>query len=176
MKQIEKRSDFLMNEKEYFRIIHQKTAALFQAACMGGAYFGGVSMAAVEALGDYGFHLGMAFQIVDDCLDILGNTESIGKTAGLDIYKSDVTLPTLYLFQSLKDAERKTLLGNGVERRPEAVEKIKRMALDTGVIDRAMEKAREFTEKALEGLRSVRECPFKDSLVQLTSFNLERGR
>src|SRR5687767_13415217 len=75
MKQIEKRQGFLMPEKEYLRIIHQKTAALFQASCMGGAYFSGLGHEVIEKLGDYGYRLGMAFQIVDDCLDLIGDTE-----------------------------------------------------------------------------------------------------
>ncbi len=82
MKQIEKRNHFALSEEDYFKIIHKKTAALFQAACMGGAYFSGAGMEGVQKMGEYGFNLGMAFQIVDDCLDIAGETEHLGKTAG----------------------------------------------------------------------------------------------
>ena len=74
MKQIEKRADFFMDEKEYLRIIHQKTASLFQAACMGGAYYSGLGQDKIEKLGDFGFRLGMAFQIIDDCLDLTSDT------------------------------------------------------------------------------------------------------
>ncbi len=81
MKQIEKRKSFLMSEDQYLKIIHQKTAALFQAACMGGAYLSGAGPESIKNLGGYGFNLGMAFQIVDDCLDLVGETESLGKTA-----------------------------------------------------------------------------------------------
>jgi len=69
MKQIEKRHHFLMSETEYLKIIHQKTAALFQAACMGGAYLAGADQTVIDPLGAYGLGLGMAFQIVDDITD-----------------------------------------------------------------------------------------------------------
>src|SRR3989338_5601371 len=100
MKQIERRNNFLIPEEEYLRIIHKKTAALFQASCMGGAYFSGTSKENIEKLGRYGYGLGMAFQIVDDCLDIVGETATLGKTAGLDVNKNEVTLPMIYLFSS----------------------------------------------------------------------------
>ncbi|MBI3315459.1 MAG: polyprenyl synthetase family protein [Candidatus Omnitrophica bacterium] len=176
MKQIEKRNDFSMSEKEYFKIIYQKTAALFQAACAGGTTFSGASREVVESLGNYGFNLGMAFQIVDDCLDILGSTESIGKTAGLDLYKNDVTLPMLYLFQSLGDAEKKAFLGTNGKREAYGMDRIRQMALDAKAIDRAMEKAREFTDSSLESLKTVNDSIVKESLSQLSYFNLDRGR
>src|SRR6185436_19051249 len=82
---------------------------LFQAACMGGAYLSGLDLGSVEKAGRYGFNLGMAFQIVDDCLDLTGETQTLGKRAGLDLTKHDMTLPVLYLFQELAPAERSAL-------------------------------------------------------------------
>ncbi|HTL71378.1 MAG TPA: polyprenyl synthetase family protein, partial [Candidatus Eisenbacteria bacterium] len=151
MKQIEKRKNFLIDEREYLKIIHQKTAALFQAACMGGAYFSGADPATIEKLGDYGYRLGMAFQIVDDCLDLTGETESLGKTAGLDVYKNDVTLPLLYLFRDLPEAERASLLagaggnGNGHSNGNGAgspLARIRDLAKRHRSVEKAMEKAR----------------------------------
>ncbi len=176
MKQIEKRNDFLMDEKQYLKIIHQKTAALFQAACMGGAYFSGTGKENIEKMGDYGFCLGMAFQIVDDCLDIVGDTESLGKTVGLDIYKNDVTLPLLYLFQALKDAQREALLKEMQHGSDGLFEKIKAMAMETKSIERAMEKATEYIDQALLNTKKLPDSVYKDSLVSLAHFCLERAR
>lgn len=176
MKQIERRNNFLISEKEYLKIIHQKTAALFQAACMGGAYFSGAGKESSEKLGSYGFRLGMAFQIVDDCLDLVGETESLGKTVGLDIYKNDVTLPLLYLFQSLSAREREGLLGELQKDGAGLFEKIKQLALQNKAVDRAMDKAREYIEGALGDLETVKDSAPKESLAHLAHYCLERVR
>ncbi len=176
MKQIEKRNNFLMSEQDYLKIIQQKTAVLFQAACMGGAYFSGTSKENIEKMGDYGLQLGMAFQIVDDCLDLIGETESLGKTVGLDIYKNDVTLPLLYLFQGLKPAERESVLAEIQNGGPALFEKIRKLALESKSVEKAMDKAREYAEKALENLTGLKDSPYKESLAQLAVHCLERAR
>jgi len=176
MKQIEKRNDFLMSEDTYLRIIRQKTAALFQAACMGGAYFSGMAMPRVEKMGRVGYNLGMAFQIVDDCLDIVGTTEALGKTTGLDILKNDVTLPALYLFQTLKETERRSLFKRMEEAAPVLFEEIKNLALETKSVDRAMAKARGYLEEALIELSVIGESRCKESLQNLAYHCLDRVR
>ncbi len=176
MKQIEKRNNFLMPENEYLKIIHQKTAALFQAACMGGAYFSGTDKVNVEKLGQYGFSLGMAFQIVDDCLDLTGKTENLGKTAGLDIVKNDVTLPLLYLFRELTASERETLLRSIQKDGRAALENVRALAIEKKAVERAMNKAAEYIESALKSLDGIPESAFKESLAHLTHYCLERIR
>ncbi len=174
MKQIEKRKAFLMSEEQYLKIIHQKTAALFQAACMGGAYLSGTSKENIASLGNYGFNLGMAFQIVDDCLDLIGDTESLGKTTGLDIYKNDVTLPLLYLFRSLTDAERTAL--DGQNNGHETFQKIKNLAVQKKSVEKAMLKARNYTELAIESLKPLKDSACKESLYSLANYCVDRVR
>ena len=176
MKQIEKRNDFLIHEEEYLKIIHKKTAALFQAACMGGAYFSGTGMDNVNRLGRYGYALGMAFQIVDDCLDLVGETETMGKTAGLDVYKNEVTLPLLYLFFDLDEAKRREIFTEIEQGDPSAHQKIKALAIETKAVERAMQKAREFTESCLQEIGPLTDSPHKESLRYLTDYCLERVR
>jgi octaprenyl-diphosphate synthase len=184
MKQIERRKNFLIDEREYLKIIHQKTAALFQAACMGGAYFSGAGQETIEKLGDYGYRLGMAFQIVDDCLDLTGETESLGKTAGLDVYKNDVTLPLLYLFRDLPESERAALLagangrnghsnGNGSDA---PLGHVRELARRHRSVEKAMDKAREYVGGAIEDLAGLKSSPFKDSLHHLAGHCVDRIR
>ncbi len=176
MKQIERRNNFLMGEEEYLKIIHQKTAALFQAACMGGAYLAGAAAPTINKLGDYGFRLGMAFQIVDDCLDLIGETESLGKTTGLDIDKNDVTLPLLYLFQDLSGPERKDLLLQFQNANGELFGKIRDLAVKKKSVERAMDKARQYIEKSVEDISDLAPSVYKESLTQLAFYCLERVR
>ena len=175
MKQVEKRNQFLMDEEEYLKIIQQKTAALFQAACMGGAYYSGTRQENIHRLGQYGFALGMAFQIMDDCLDLVGETKTLGKTTGLDLTKNDVTLPLLYLLQSMTAAQREDFAGrmknNGV-----LFEEIKKMAVEQKAVERAMARARGYVDTAFENLREIPESVYRQSLEQLANHCVDRIR
>ncbi len=176
MTQIEKRSNYVMPEEDYLKIIHKKTAILFQAACMGGAYLGGADIESVKRIGEYGLKLGLAFQIVDDCLDLVGETETLGKTVGLDISKSDVTLPILYLFQELSETERQGLLAGMKAKEEGLFLEIQRLAASKKSVERAMEKARSFGEEALNGLDRLKDSVSKDSLSDLVYYCLDRTK
>ncbi|MBI3251789.1 MAG: polyprenyl synthetase family protein [Candidatus Omnitrophica bacterium] len=174
MKQIETRRDFLMKEAVYLKIIHQKTAALFQAACMGGAYFSGADPDTIKKMGDYGYRLGMAFQIVDDCLDLVGETERLGKNVGLDIYKNDVTLPLLYLFQDLEGGEKRVLLLEIQNRTPRLFGKVRALAIQKKSVERAMARAHDYVQKGLGDLAGIPGSAHKESLAHLAQYCLER--
>src|SRR5205085_3347491 len=85
-----------MATRQYFYKIGCKTAALFEAACKAGMVCGGGTQEQVDALGRFGYDLGMAFQIVDDVLDITGTPETLGKPAGNDLREGTITLPLIY--------------------------------------------------------------------------------
>ncbi|MBI2095586.1 MAG: polyprenyl synthetase family protein [Candidatus Omnitrophica bacterium] len=176
LKQIEKRNHFVMDEAEYLRIIHQKTAALFQAACMGGGYFSEASFGTIEGLGDYGFQLGMAFQIVDDCLDLTGETRSLGKAVGVDIHKNDVTLPLLYLFGDLGESEKRPIVEAIAGGDTAVFHRIQKLALENRSVEKAMERARAYADKAVGALDVLKPSACKDSLAQLAYYCLERKR
>lgn len=175
MKQIEKRSDYLMTEDQYLKIIYQKTAILFQASCAGGGYLGGLPMDSAKRLGDYGQALGMAFQIVDDCLDLTQETHDLGKTAGLDIEKNDVTLPILYLFEALDGRERTELLARIRANTPDLFAAIKERARATGAIDRALARAGAYTQEALAALEALPASAQRDTLAALARFCYDRA-
>jgi len=176
MKQIEKRKDFGLPEEEYLRIIHKKTAALFQAACIGGAYLGGGAPVIVEKLGHFGYGLGMAFQIVDDCMDLTVEDQALGKKAGLDLSKNDMTLPILYLFSELTDARKDDLLDKMRNPTAELLVEIRALGQETGALSRAMDRARAFAQDALEAAKGLPESACRDSLAQLVDYCLERAR
>ncbi len=175
MKQVEKRNQFLMSEEDYLKIIHQKTASLFQAACVGGGYYSGTNKDNIQRLGQYGFSLGMAFQIVDDCLDLVGETKSLGKTTGLDLTKNDVTLPLLYLLGSMPTDQRDTMLDR-MKSGSVSFEEIRKIAVEQKAVDRAMAKARDYIEKALENIRLLPESVYRQSLEQLAHHCVDRVR
>lgn len=89
-----------IDEKEYLEVVTRKTAVLISAACQIGALFASGSSAHVEALRDYGHHLGIAFQLIDDTLDYTGDFEELGKPVGNDIQEGKVTLPLIFALQN----------------------------------------------------------------------------
>ena len=97
-----------MNEETYLRIIHQKTAALFQAACMGGAYLSGTEKANVNRLGEYGLNLGMAFQIIDDIHGLTGMPGST-KTPGEDLITGKLTYVVYAALKRLPGTQQRRL-------------------------------------------------------------------
>lgn len=85
-----------LGEPAYYSVIYKKTAKLFEAAAQLGGCIGAADDAQREALGDYGRHLGNAFQIVDDLLDYCGDPAEIGKAVGDDLAEGKMTLPLIY--------------------------------------------------------------------------------
>ncbi|VVM05642.1 octaprenyl-diphosphate synthase [Methylacidimicrobium cyclopophantes] len=108
--QTQRRFDWGLREEEYFRIIERKTGELFRMPCEVSAWLNGVSDETSRALGRYGMALGIAYQIYDDCLDLLGKEEATGKTLGTDWGGGKPTLPILYLLDSKNGARRDELV------------------------------------------------------------------
>jgi len=94
----------------YFRVIRLKTAELFEVACRLGAKVAGYSVEFAEAAGLFGRHLGVAYQIFDDLVDLYADESMIGKTLGTDLEKGKFTLPLLLLLEKLPSGERGSLL------------------------------------------------------------------
>ena len=92
------RYDFELDESVYEEISGAKTASLYSACCELGARYPGGNEEVGADLAAFGWSLGLAFQIVDDCLDVVGAQEVVGKTLGQDVEDGKVTLPVLYTY------------------------------------------------------------------------------
>jgi octaprenyl-diphosphate synthase len=97
--QLTKQGDVDITEDEHFEIIRRKTAFLFSGCAQIGGMLGGVTPEQQAALRDYGFNLGIAFQLVDDLLDYTANAAALGKPIGGDLREGKVTLPIIRLLQ-----------------------------------------------------------------------------
>jgi geranylgeranyl pyrophosphate synthase len=97
--QLQDRNDFLQPQDHYYQRIFAKTASLFCAATEGAAILCGLPEAHIQALHDYAYNFGMAFQIVDDILDFTGDDATLGKPAGSDLRQGTLTLPFFYYWQ-----------------------------------------------------------------------------
>ncbi len=146
----------------YTQIIALKTAALFRAAGKLGGKLADATDRQAEALGNFGFNIGIAFQIIDDVLDLIGDEQQIGKTAGLDVEQgrgfaaADVEdAATVDVMNTIK---AKMLKGDSLE--------------DT--IDKARQQARQFIDMAINELDALPESDAKDGLIDLAHMVIDR--
>lgn len=109
--QTHRRANFGFTQSDYFKVIGMKTAELFSLSCELGASLAGADPAEKAALKDYGFQLGTAYQIHDDCLDLFGSEVSTGKSLGTDIASGKLTLPVLIALERSNPKERTTAEG-----------------------------------------------------------------
>lgn len=163
-----------MVREDYIGMLEKKTASFFGACCELGVIVGGHKGEVRRMLGEFGFNLGMAFQIADDCRDLMCEEESLGKKAGQDVLAGDVTLPVLLLFESAGEAERaelKELLrmgGNG-----EGFRRIRELALGSEALAESKELAGRYLGLAKERLGVLGESAYKESLVGLADYITE---
>jgi heptaprenyl diphosphate synthase len=137
------------DEEAYIAAIAGKTASLFAAACRIGAIVGGLDRDAIEALTVYGHRYGMAFQIVDDVLDVVATDEQLGKPAGHDMAEGVYTLPVIRALTAGDDAatELREILGRPLTE-PAEIDRARKLVRAGGAIDDALALARTYGEEA----------------------------
>jgi octaprenyl-diphosphate synthase len=110
IRQLERKGDISLTEAEYLEVIRCKTAVLFEGACRTGALVAGASEERVQALTDYGHHLGLAFQMADDLLDYTQDLSAMGKNAGADLREGKLTLPLIHALSRAPEADRQRMI------------------------------------------------------------------
>jgi len=176
LSQIASKFNFDIDEEQYLRVIRSKTASLFGTACRLGGVGHAADPDAVEALARFGTCVGMAFQIVDDCLDLTGDEREVGKSLGTDLDKGKLTLPVLQLLRRLPADGRRELVDllagrNGhTDRRSTVL----RLVQEHGVIRQALDRAADWVEEGKSSLRQVRDSFYLANLHALADFVLGR--
>jgi len=160
------------SEEAYYRIIEGKTAALMVAATEGAALLGGARPELRAALRDFGYHYGLAFQIRDDYLDLMGDEAKLGKPVGGDVREGKVTLITLWLLEQHPDVVGPILLRRAAE--PGDVERLRQLAEESGVARRVAEALRERVQLAVQALAPLPESEARSALENLALAELER--
>lgn len=162
------------SESEYMEIISRKTAMLFQAAAHSGAVLAGADEKAEAALRDYGLHLGVAFQLVDDQLDYEGDAQELGKNVGDDLAEGKVTLPLIAAMRnaSTEDSEfiRTAIRNGGVENLPQMIELVN----NTGALEYTAGQAKQQKCKALDCLGEISESEYRKAMNVLVNFVVDR--
>jgi octaprenyl-diphosphate synthase len=168
------RRDVSIGESVYFDIVGRKTAALTAVACELGARYAGASPSVVDAMWRFGNAAGIAFQIVDDVLDIVGDESRVGKTLGQDLALGKLTLPTIHFLQNATSAEADRL--SRILAGDDEADSLEVRALleGQGSFDYALDRARGFVQEALAALSEVPESPSRRSLEALAGFIVDR--
>jgi geranylgeranyl pyrophosphate synthase len=167
------------SREEYERRIFGKTASLFAGSAEMGAVIGNAPESAVQALRRYGSDVGMAFQIVDDVLDLREGTNQLGKPAGHDLTQGTVTLPTLIYASSLTGssdaAVRLESVVSGEVSEPSEVDRVIEEIRDSGALQAAMDEALEFAARSKTHIAVAPDPEIRDMLEQVADVVCERS-
>ncbi len=174
MRQLLAHDPLAFTEDDYDLLIRSKTASLLSGACEVGALTAAPDTRRV--LRDFGMHLGMAFQIIDDLLDYTEVEAVTGKPSGSDLREQKVTLPLIYALPTLDAAERRQVdrLMTASEPTDEQIAEVIAAVTRAGGIDRAQERAQAIGREAEQLLESLPPTPARDALNASVTYVLER--
>ena len=161
-------------EEDYRQVIYRKTARLFEAGSQIAAVLAGKDAATEQAMADYGRHLGTAFQLVDDALDYDASAEELGKNIGDDLAEGKATLPLIYAMHHGDGRQsaliREAIIEGGLEHLDEITEIIRK----TGALEYTAAKAAEAAELAVDALSVVPDSSYRQALLDLAAFSVQR--
>ncbi|MBN1347297.1 MAG: polyprenyl synthetase family protein [Phycisphaerae bacterium] len=172
--QVAHRRNFELTEAQYLDIIAKKTASLLSACGTFGGTFGAAAPQTTDMLTWYGHNLGMAFQIADDMLDLVGTEEEMGKTLGRDLEKGELTLP-LIRFLATADGSAHTEMISALSHHPaDGLGRIRQLLQESDALAYCGSLAQEFTDKALAAVDGLPPSEAKDCMAAVAEFVLSR--
>jgi len=161
-------------EERYLEVIHNKTAKLFESAARLGAVISEGSDELEATMAAYGMHLGCAFQLIDDVLDYTADSGELGKNVGDDLAEGKPTLPLIHAMREGTPAQRDLIRGaieaGGLDR----IDAILAAIESTGAIDYTARCARAEADQAIEAIRDLPDSRYRDALVGLARFAVDR--
>ena len=164
-----------VTQESYLRVIRSKTAKLFEAAAQLGALVAGANDAQIEAAGEYGRSLGTAFQLIDDVLDYAGDAAEIGKNVGDDLREGKPTLPLIYVMEN-GTPEQRELIRTCIEQGDEThFDAVLAAVTNSGALDFTRREAEAAARRASAAIADLPESEYKQSLLQLCTFAVDRN-
>jgi len=163
-----------VSEDEFLLMIEKKTAKMFEHAALGGAIISGADKEKQEALQNYGRNVGMAFQIWDDCLDVMG--KGIGKPVGSDIREGKKTLIFIHALKESSEKKRLVELYGKEDMTDDELEEVIGILKSGGSLDYAKDMAMKFSSDAIKNLKKLEESDARDMLEKIAIFAVERKK
>ena len=163
--------------EEYLEVIYGKTASLISASCTAAGYLAGLEGRHLEAAGEYGLNLGLSFQIVDDVLDYASQSGILGKAVGKDFLEGKVTLPVIVLMENVESDVRKKVADVFLKESPHSddFQLILDLMKEHSVLEKTMEVAVQYRDRAVEALLETPDGPCRESLGLLADYVVERS-
>lgn len=168
------RGRYDLSESDYLEIIRRKTGALTATACELGAFFAGADASIVESTRSYGMSAGIAFQIIDDVLDITGDQATMGKTLGRDARLGKLTLPTIHCLARADEATASAVRAAMTPGCRLGPDRLGQVLIEMGSIEYAVSVARGFVTDALGRLERLSPGDAKTSLAAMAEFIINR--
>ena len=163
-----------ITEKQYLDVIYRKTGKLFEAGATIGAVLGNQSKLIESSLTEYGRNLGIAFQLIDDVLDYSSSFETIGKDVGDDLAEGKPTLPLIYALERCEPKEqiiiRQAIQSKNTQNIDQIIEYIK----SSGALALSTKKVKSLSDQAIESLEPLPESEYKNGLIELAQFAMNR--
>lgn len=168
IEQIKDKYRFDQNLRDYLRRIKRKTALLIAASCQLGAIVSGAGEGIHKKLYQFGYFVGMSYQITDDILDFTGTEKVLGKPAGDDLLQGNITLPVLYAMNDLKARNKIITVHENMDK--EEMKEIISIIKETGAIEKAHQLSQRYLQKALSVINELPDNRTKKSLVDIANF------
>jgi len=168
--QTQHRFDLNLTLEQYLNIINMKTGALFAVSCELGAMLNGATPSAVKSMHEFGTHLGIAYQIYDDCVDIFGQERQAGKSLGTDMKKGKLTLPFLLLLQHVSSPTRQELGAMILRNDQHEQQELLRLVLGNGVVSESLATIDKYISRAQENLSALPSNVYTKTLAGLTDY------
>jgi len=164
-----------VDEQRYLEVVGRKTAALFEAAARIAAVIAGASAELEQAAARYGAGLGTAFQMIDDVLDYSGHVDDIGKRLGDDLREGKLTLPLIHAMHQV-DAEQRQAIERAIREGGGDFAHIARIVQANGSIAYVRRRAGDESALAVDAARQLPASSYRDSLLDLVAFAMDRDR
>ncbi|MBX2858534.1 MAG: polyprenyl synthetase family protein [Cellvibrionaceae bacterium] len=163
-----------VTEAEYFTVIHKKTAALFEAACETACIIANSPKPTREHLKRFGYHLGLAFQLVDDALDYRGDTQKLGKNVGDDLAEGKLTLPLIQALSKAQSDEKQIIEAAITQSDTGNLEQILQIVQRYQGLEFTQDIAKQHATSAIECLQILDDSTYKSALIELAEFSVAR--
>jgi len=172
LRQVVQKHNWQLSETEYIDVITEKSAVLFSSSCLLGGLLAGASESQAQSLADFGLNAGIAFQITDDLLDIVGDESKTGKTLGSDVDKHKLTLAVIHLLKKVDEKEKDTIITSFLDRKDSKYDKNALLEILNryGSLEYARGRAREFVAAAKQALAGLKQNDAKDALIETAEF------
>jgi octaprenyl-diphosphate synthase len=174
--QLHNRDNLDVDEETYTTIVSRKTASLIAASCFLGAKASGADDATARRLEKFGLSLGIAFQIQDDILDLIGEETEVGKTLGIDILKRKLTLPIIHFLKNAPPEHQALCRSLLSSNEPLAGERIRNLIAPSSSIHYAHNRAVRLVERAKTSLHDLPDTDTKRALLTMADFVVQRKR